>query len=970
VHTSGKRDYLWTGRAVRSLRAIGADSACLRVPTSAKLRALLNEGGPVLFLKAGCWLIRPQLFEWPGPSATGRGLCAIGVAERPPSVPAGSCPSSPRVEAPATGLPDFPTPIGNQDGLAPALYLDDVAVRHVASRQPASLSEVHQIALKELRIIHYPLLDVYEDPDIRVLQVITALQRGGAERLTLDLVAELPALNVRTRLVTVGRPSRAAFPVPVQTIDLSNEGERAQALTRVAIRFGADLIHGHLLSGADMRSISQAGLPLMATIHNTREAWPEGLGEMDANDASLLTACSQAVERQLIASRLSIATRTAWNGINLNEFRPTPERLQSARELRVKWNFAPEDLVLVSVANPRPQKRLHLLPAILAAVRSSPGLKREVRLVLAGETAPGNSEAQKCVSNMRQEFSRLGLAPHVKWVGPISDVASLMAASDFLISTSAHEGLSLAQMEALAMGCDVVATDVGGAKELAAHHPRMHLLPVDASAAQFAEIITGIALGSADFQSAVSQGFEPAGHPTFSNPPQCLTPADWKSAIQRIGNPGSQKEILFFEQDPRVQGLSPDWSSRQMSRRYAWLYPRAIAAAQREKGEGLWLITNNFSTGGAQSSARRLLLGLAAEGIKVRAAVIEEERDHPTPGRRALAEAGICVETFEGANPESESKALEGLLGAIDQDKPRSVVFWNLRPNFKVLLADALLDVPVFDVSPGEMYFESLANFFAKPRPGLPYRTPRDYGARLCSVIVKYAAEARRAADVLGAPVHVVPNGVPLSTGAPPTKSGTAVVFGTAARINPRKRIEDLFEALRTANGRLPAYTLKIAGGIERGCEGYAQQLRDRAHGLPVEWLGEVRDVTGFHRDLDVFLMVSEPAGCPNASLEAMASGLPIIATDAGGASEQVVSGETGRLVPPRDAGAFAGALVELATQPGLRQAMGARGRGLVEERFSVQRMVSNYRRVCLTNGSDETRSDPPTCLVTKHPLF
>ena len=176
VHTSGKRDYLWTGRAVRSLRAIGADSACLRVPTSAKLRALLNEGGPVLFLKAGCWLIRPQLFEWPGPSATGRGLCAIGVAERPPSVPAGSCPSSPRVEAPATGLPDFPTPIGNQDGLAPALYLDDVAVRHVASRQPASLSEVHQIALKELRIIHYPLLDVYEDPDIRVLQVITALQ--------------------------------------------------------------------------------------------------------------------------------------------------------------------------------------------------------------------------------------------------------------------------------------------------------------------------------------------------------------------------------------------------------------------------------------------------------------------------------------------------------------------------------------------------------------------------------------------------------------------------------------------------------------------------------------------------------------------------------------------------------------------------------------------------------------------------
>jgi glycosyltransferase involved in cell wall biosynthesis len=195
----------------------------------------------------------------------------------------------------------------------------------------------------------------------------------------------------------------------------------------------------------------------------------------------------------------------------------------------------------------------------------------------------------------------------------------------------------------------------------------------------------------------------------------------------------------------------------------------------------------------------------------------------------------------------------------------------------------------------------------------------------------------------------VVPNGVPVADGFARVPGARApLVFGTAARINPRKRIEDLFEALRFANGRLPAWTLKIAGGIERGCEDYAQKLRDQADGLPVEWLGDVRDVTGFHRDLDLFLMVSEPAGCPNASLEAMASGLPIIATDAGGASEQVMCGRTGRLVPPRDASAFAGALVELATRPALCQTMGDRARIVVQERFSVQRMVADYRRICL----------------------
>jgi glycosyltransferase involved in cell wall biosynthesis len=674
------------------------------------------------------------------------------------------------------------------------------------------------------------------------------------------------------------------------------------------MRWGADLIHAHLLSGPEMGTVSKAGLPLIATIHNTRESWPRGLEVVGSNDAILFTACSQAVERQLIASKLTIPARTAWNGINANEFRLTSERLQLGRELREKWDFASDDLVLVAVANPRSQKRLHLLPAILAAVRSRPDLNREVRLVLAGEASAANADAQQCVSNMRHELSRLDLDAHVKWVGAVSDVASLLAACDVLVSTSAHEGLSLAQMEALAMGCDVVATDVGGARELAGDHPRMHLLPVNTSAAEFAEVIAGIA---AEFD-------------------QCGR------------SDGSLSD--------RSSGLSPNWSSRQMCKRYAWLYPRAIAAARRGKGEGLWLITNNFSTGGAQSSARRLLLGLAAKGVKVRAAVIEEQPDHPTPGRRALVDAGICVHAFEGTSPGSELKAIEALLAAIDGDKPQSVLFWNLRPAFKVFIADALLDVAVFDVSPGEMYFESLADFFAKPRPGLPYRTARDYGARLAGVIVKYAAEASRARAALGATVHVVPNGVPLADSLARLPAGREpLVFGTAARINPRKRIEDLFEALRVANGRLPSWRLKIAGGIERGCEDYARKLREEADGLPVQWLGEVRDVTGFHRDLDLFLMVSEPAGCPNASLEAMASGLPIVATDAGGASEQVVCGRTGRLVPPRDAASFAGALVELASQPELRQAMGARARDLIEERFSMDRMVADYRRICLS---------------------
>ena len=60
------------------------------------------------------------------------------------------------------------------------------------------------------------------------------------------------------------------------------------------------------------------------------------------------------------------------------------------------------------------------------------------------------------------------------------------------------------------------------------------------------------------------------------------------------------------------------------------------------------------------------------------------------------------------------------------------------------------------------------------------------------------------------------------------------------------------------------------------------------AAGLPVKLLGELDDPRPFYRDLDLFVMISEPAGCPNASLEAMAAGLPVVATDVGGAAEQV----------------------------------------------------------------------------------
>ena len=173
-------------------------------------------------------------------------------------------------------------------------------------------------------------------------------------------------------------------------------------------------------------------------------------------------------------------------------------------------------------------------------------------------------------------------------------------------------------------------------------------------------------------------------------------------------------------------------------------------------------------------------------------------------------------------------------------------------------------------------------------------------------------------------------------------------MFGTACRISPDKRLDDLLAAFALAHAALPPYELHIAGRIERGADEYAKALREIARALPVVWRGELPGTADFLRELDVFVMISEPAGCPNASLEAMAAGLPVIATDAGGAHEQVIDRVTGRITPARDAAALAVALIELAHHPKAQVYYGMAGQTRAASEFSLEGMVEAYARLCL----------------------
>lgn len=124
-----------------------------------------------------------------------------------------------------------------------------------------------------------------------------------------------------------------------------------------------------------------------------------------------------------------------------------------------------------------------------------------------------------------------------------------------------------------------------------------------------------------------------------------------------------------------------------------------------------------------------------------------------------------------------------------------------------------------------------------------------------------------------------------------------------------------------------------------------AQAILDSAGVAHLAWLpGERTDVPQIMRGLDGFVLPSLAEGISNTILEAMASGLPVLATAVGGNADLVQAGETGAIVPPGDVQALAAGLVQMASDPLHAAALGERGRAVAEQRFSLDAMVSAYQ--------------------------
>jgi glycosyltransferase involved in cell wall biosynthesis len=175
--------------------------------------------------------------------------------------------------------------------------------------------------------------------------------------------------------------------------------------------------------------------------------------------------------------------------------------------------------------------------------------------------------------------------------------------------------------------------------------------------------------------------------------------------------------------------------------------------------------------------------------------------------------------------------------------------------------------------------------------------------------------------------------------------SPEATVIGTVARLHVSKSQEDLLQAFALVRQCVPGAVLWLVGDGERraALEQEARRLGVTAY---VRMPGTRLDVRDVLEAMDVFVLPSRWEGMPNALMEAMTAGRPVIASDIDGIRELIKHGETGWRVPPGDPAALAQTITEVLADRTRAAQVGRAASAHIQEHFSIERMADAYAQL------------------------
>lgn len=350
------------------------------------------------------------------------------------------------------------------------------------------------------------------------------------------------------------------------------------------------------------------------------------------------------------------------------------------------------------------------------------------------------------------------------------------------------------------------------------------------------------------------------------------------------------------------------------------------------------LVIAGLAGGGAERVISALANQLAARGHAVSLVTLDAMATdfyalHPGVRRLRL---GAAVSGGRVRRLACELSLLRALRATIRRAAPDAVLSFGAETNVRTLIACAGMRVPVV---------VSERTDPAQHHVGEPWAVLRRHVYRLATHVVAQTEAAARwvRARTSARRVVVIPNPV----APPPPAQPTARRFPAPAvvamgRLRPEKGYDLLLEAFRSARARHPAWHLAFIGdGPER-----ERLERDAARlGLAdaVTFVGELAQPLDVLRQGDVFALSSRYEGFPNALLEAMACGLPVVSFDCPSGPGDIVRHEAdGLLVPPLEVEALGDALTRLMGDASLRARLADSARAVVD-RFAADRVVPQW---------------------------
>ena len=831
---------------------------------------------------------------------------------------------------------------------------------------------------------------------IRVVHIINSFEFGGAEAMLCNLLLRCDRTRFEPSVVSLIDDLRVAGPVLDAGIPLVTMGMRpgvpdprgVARLTGHLRRLRPQVVqtwmdHSNLIGALAAR----AGAP------RARVVW--GIHHSDhvrgvAKRSTLLTvaACAR-ISRRLTSAIVCCSQHAAAlygergfardrltvipNGFDTTRFHPDPD---ARRDVRRELGVSPDTTLIGLVARYDPFKD-HA--NFISAAALLAGRFPDARFVLCGDKVDGHNET------LTAQIEALGLTNRCHLLGNRRDVPRIHAALDVATSSSISEAFPLVVGEAMACGVPCVATDVGDSALIVGDTGRI-VPPRDPRA--LAEAWAGLLEMGADARQqlgaaararvcelfdlgAVTRRYEALygelvdgkgqnGSLTAPSVPSplysgerarvrgpCFVGSALADVVAAPGSNGTSAKAdpTELQTQPPLRPLTPALSPEYRGEGVRTTSRHANGNGRHAPRPLRVLMVVESSAGGTGRHVLDLSEGLLARGCDVHLVYSTNRIDRlfmdRLGGITGLRHTPLPMRTSIHPN---DMRVVRAVRRYLDRQGPFDAIHGHSSKGGALARLAALgTAVPAFYTLHGLIMMDpGLApwkrRFYLAIERGLSLRTSR---------IIAVSPEEARAAVRLGlgrSRIAMVPNGVGPADLTPRPAArrvldvpDDALVIGFVGRLVEQKAPHVLIEAFAATAKVAPHVVLALvgAGPLEEPMRELAARL-GVTH--KVRWLGE-RDARGVLAAFDAFALSSRKEGLPYVVLEAMAAGLPVVATASAGVEILIEPGVNGMVVPTDDAGAFARALIELATDP---QRLARCGRASRERaaRFTIDAMV------------------------------